>query len=273
MLLLLTASGVAGTGAKRRLVSICLPGDQLLLQLAPREEVVALSWLATDPDLSPQWREAQGIPTTRGGAEELLSLKPDLVFVGVYSTPATNAMLRRLKIPVMELGVPEDFEQLRAQIRAVAERLGTQEQGEAIIRRMDARLARVAAKAGEPRPTALFYFQDGFSPGGGTFADAILEAAGFTNLGKTLGRSRSASVPLETVILAKPEFLILTAYQEAHPTLNAFSPRHPLLRRLETLNLKIASIPFRQLACPNPENLDLVETLHRLRLNAEELQP
>jgi hypothetical protein len=66
---------------------------------------------------------------------------------------------------------------------------------------------------------------------------------------------------LEAVILARPQFLILTSYQENHPTLNAFSPQHPLLRRLKS---NVITVPFRQLSCPDPENLDLVESLHRL---------
>lgn len=263
----------------RRLVSICLPGDQLLLALAPREEIAAVSWLAADPDLSPRWRQARGLPSTRGSVEELLELKPDLVLIGTYSTPATNAMLRRLNVPVVEVGVPESFAALRAQIRMVASRLGAGagERGEAMIREMDARLVRLRRNDAHTsaHPTALFYFQDGFSPGRGTFADALLRAAGFENLGAAITRGRSGSVSLEALLLARPQFLLLASYREEHPAFNALSSRRRLLGRLlgpgpGPLECRILRVPFRQLACPDPECLDLAERLQRLRFGGKD---
>ena len=83
-------------------------------------------------------------------------------------------------------------------------------------------------------------------------------------------RRRNAAASLEAVVLAKPQFLLLATYREAHPTFTALAPGTRLLGRL---GCKAVAVPFRQLACPAPECLDLVEELQRLRLEAEEQKP
>jgi len=251
----------------RRFASICLTGDQLLLQLVPREEIAALSWLAADPDLSPRWREARSLPAVRGGAEELLALKPDLVLAGAYSTPQTKAMLRKLGIPVLEIGIPNDFADLREQILSVGASLGVKERAEAIVRELDGRLVHFskARESGSP-PKALFVFADGSVPGGGTFPDAVLRAAGFENLGAILASKkpggRERPVALESILLSRPDLVIFTAYHEGDPTFNGHFAERGIWRRLP---FRKETVPFRQLATPDVENLSLVERLQTVR--------
>ncbi|WP_204306383.1 ABC transporter substrate-binding protein, partial [Stenotrophomonas maltophilia] len=56
-------------------------------------------------------------------------------------TRVTVALLRRVGFSVLELGVPADFEGVRAQIRTVAAALGHPERGETMVAALDARLA------------------------------------------------------------------------------------------------------------------------------------
>lgn len=266
LLVLAVCFGSTVQAAPRRLVSICLPGDQLLLQLAEREEIAAISWLGSDPELSPHWKAAKGVPGTRGLAEELIALKPDLVLVGTYTTPVTRAVLEQLKIPIVEVGVPTSFEELRALFREVARVLGpgAEERAEAILARMDRRLAAFKKSAkGGARQTALFYFQDGYSPGKGTFADAMLEAAGYQNLGAEIAASGRVSLSLEEALLANPDIMIFAAYHEGAPTFREVGRSHPVFRALAELRpeMKVVAIPFRHLDCPDPSNLDILEAL------------
>ena len=245
-----------------RVVSICLQGDQLLLQLVPRERIVALSALATDPDISAHWEAARGIPLIHGGAEELIRLKPDLVLVSSNSTPLTAALLKQLGVRVLELGIPTDFDELRDQLRLVGRSLGEETRAEEIVKNMDARLARLKARrsAEAQRPTALFYFQDRFTPGAHTFANAILEVAGFRNLAAVDGSNFGASASAESILMARPQYLILTRFRESNPTLTQLSETQPLFRKLGA-QTKVISISFRQLAQPDLSNLELAEML------------
>ncbi len=220
------------------------------MQLVPREDVAALSYLATDPDLSPHWQAAEGLPTTRGRVEELIALRPTLVLAGKYSTPGANAALREAGIPVVEVGFPESFAELREEIRSAARALGAEARAEVLLAEMDARLARLrkqAARAGG-RPSAMFVFHDGSTPG--AFAAELLELAGLRDASADLARGGS---PLERVLLARPGLLLRVGYREGAPTFTEL----PLSRA----GARVMTVPFRYLACPDPASLDLVETL------------
>lgn len=223
---------------------------------------MALSALATDPDVSAHWEAARGIPLIRGGAEALIRLKPDLVLVSSNSSPLMGAMLKQLGVRVLELCIPTDFDELRDQLRVVGRSLGEEARTEGIVRDMDARLARLKARrpAVAQRPTALFYFQDRFTPGSHTFANAILEVAGFRNLSASNGSGSGVSASEESILMARPQYLILTRFRESNPTLTQLSETQPLFRKLGS-QTKIISVSFRQLAQPDLSNLELAERL------------
>jgi len=254
---------VAGdaTEPPRRLVSICAQGDQLLLELVDRSRILAVSKLASDPDISPHWKEAQNVPTTDASAEAIVRLKPDLVLAGKYSTPQTVRMLKRLGVPVLELDIANDFDELRAQIREVAKTLGADQKAETLIKEMDARLQRVRETTPPQRPTAMFYFHDGFTPGGHTFPNAILEAAGFRNLGAEFSKEMGVNTSLESVVMTQPQFLFLTKYRQDHPTVTQICVSQVILKQISQ-KMDVVAVSFRHLATPDPLNLELVEMLH-----------
>ena len=260
--LIAAIGSVSADEPPRRIVSVCVQGDQYLLHLVPRERIVALSQFAADPDLSAHWKQAQGVPLTHGSAEELARLRPDLVLASSFTPRLPVALLQQHGVRVLELGIPNDFDELREQIRQAGRALGEEARAEQWIGEMDTRLARLKAHrpAPEARPTALFYFQDGFVPGAHTFANALLEAAGFTNLGARLNSGVGASASLEAVLLARPQLLILTRYRAANPAQSQLSTTQPLFDKLKS-QTAVLRVPFRQLASPDPSNLELAEQL------------
>jgi len=246
----------------QRIVSICLQGDELLLQLVPRERIVALSALATDPDISAHWEAARGIPVTHGSAEDFIRLKPDLVLVSSNSTLLIVPLLKRLGIRVLELGIPTNFDELRDQIQQAGRSLGEEAKAEEIVRTMDARLERLQARRPPvaQQPSALFYFQDRFTPGSHTFANALLEAAGFRNLASSFSPGIGASASVETIIMARPQYLILAYFREGSPTRTQLCETQPLFCELGA-ETKVISVSFRDLISPDPSNLELAEML------------
>jgi len=247
-----------------RVVSLCVQGDQLALQLLPRERIAALSPFADDPDISAHADLARGVPTTQTSAEAVFRLRPDLVLTTAHSMPFTVAALRQTGVRVLELGIPNNFEELRAQMREAGCAFGEPERAESLIRSMDERLARLEARRPPPdqRPLAMFYFQDGFTPGRHTFANALLETAGYRNAGAQFSEGIGASAPLEAVLLAHPQLLILTRYRETSPTQSQISASQPFFRRLGA-ECRVMSVSFRHVASPDPSNLALAELLQQ----------
>ncbi|MEQ1711607.1 MAG: ABC transporter substrate-binding protein, partial [Hyphomicrobium sp.] len=187
----------AAADPPRRIVSLNLCTDQILLDLVPRDRIAALSELVADPALSGRVAAAEGLPLVRGHAEEVLALAPDLVIAGEYSTPVTVDLLRRLGVRVVQVPLAFDFAGIRKAVRAVAEAAGVTAEGEAMVARFDQRLAAARAFGGgdrgvdsatphsknpdAPRPSAVVFHVNSLASGTGSLLDEIVRAAGYRN--------------------------------------------------------------------------------------------
>ncbi|APT34867.1 ABC transporter substrate-binding protein [Methylobacterium phyllosphaerae] len=105
---MMSAVPIGAAAAPVRVVSMNLCADELVLRLADRDQVLAVTYLARDSRGSTVATEAVGLPVTRGLTEEVVALKPDLVIAGAFTTRTTVGMLKRVGAPVLELGVPAE---------------------------------------------------------------------------------------------------------------------------------------------------------------------
>jgi iron complex transport system substrate-binding protein len=201
-LLALFLFGLSATAssAPQRVVSLNLCTDQMLVLLAP-EKVVGLTPLARDPALSFVARQAASLPVVRPSAEAVLRLHPDLVLAAPFGAQATVAVLTALGVNVRRVGLPSDFAGIRAETRRLAAALGVAQRGEALITAMDEQLASLRPPPG--RRTAIAWEPRGYTSGPGTLMDAVLRAAGLTNMGngRLLGREALLRDPPDLLIV------------------------------------------------------------------------
>lgn len=263
VLAVLLAAAADASAKSRRIASLNLCTDQLLLMLVARERIATVTFLARDPATSYMADAAAGIPVNHGRLEEILPLDPDLVLAGRYTTPFTKALLAKLDYRVYEAAVPATFDGIRAQLREVAELLGEPERGAALAAEMDAKLARIAAAAG-PRPLAALYAPRGYTQGRGTLEDSVLAAAGYRNLAAELGLSGSGVLPLELLLRHDPGFLVFTAAGDDAPSLATAILDHPALTR-GFAGRTTVRVPARTWFCPGPMVADAVLFLAEAR--------
>src|SRR5688572_25681589 len=64
----------------QRIASLNICIDQLLWELVPHERLVSISYLTADPIWSPIAEQVQGVAVNHGLAEEIVPLKPDVIF-------------------------------------------------------------------------------------------------------------------------------------------------------------------------------------------------
>ncbi|QIL73817.1 ABC transporter substrate-binding protein (plasmid) [Diaphorobacter sp. HDW4B] len=237
----------------QRIVSLNLCTDQILLQLVPHERIAALSFLSQDTRSSALSPLARGMHTVRGNAEEVLALQPDLVLVGTYTTRHTNAMLRRFGIPVVAIPGANSFEEVRAEMRAVAKAVGEQARGEELIRQFDARLDQLRASALPNDEVIMQYRSGGYTAGSNTLYDSIYEAAGLINGAKRAGVKGYGVLPMERLIEQRPGIINASDYKPDTPTQGNRMLTHPAIAALGAQSIVLAS---RDTVCGGIWNLD-----------------
>lgn len=243
--------------APRRIVSLYLCADQYLLTLADPEQIVALSRFARDPGLSEQAARAAAFPLTGGSAEEVLKLRPDLLLTGSGGAAGVLAGLSGRNVATLELSTAQSYDEIKARIREVAAAVGHPARGEALIARMDARLARVPRGAGRGR-VAAYYQRRGYLTGSGTLIDELMHRVGLANLATRLGRPALSRVSLEQIVRARPDLLLVETATERVTDQGTEMLHHPALSRIPRL-----SLPQAWTVCGGPGYVWAAERLSR----------
>jgi iron complex transport system substrate-binding protein len=259
----------------RRIVSLNLCADQILIDLVPPDRILALSHLAADPKVSAIADRVAGIHLTRGEAEIVLRLDPDLVIAGEFSTPATVSLLERMGRRVEKVPLASDIAGVRTLVLRLAQIVGEEARGAALVAEFDRRLA--AAAPAEPqshRPTALVYQVNGLASGRNSLANAVMRAAGFENLAARTRLGPGGQIALEALVASPPDVLVLTGPIDEYRTAVAANLRHPALRQLMTSRPSLI-LPWRQWLCGTPHLAAAVERLavERIRFEAKGHRP
>jgi iron complex transport system substrate-binding protein len=275
LLPLLWATAPAGLSSAlaeppQRIVSLDLCTDQLLIELAPRAHIAAVTHLASDASVSAIPEKARGIPITHGAAEEVLSYDPDLILAGPFGVAATIGLLRRLERNLVVVPLAQDLDGVRTAVKTVAQAIGAVARGEAMLADFDRRLAAVAALPAVARPSALLYQVGGVVSGPDSLADAALAAAGYRNKARDYRLALNGRVSLELIVTEPPDLLLLASRGDDYPTAAADNLRHPALVRLRRERASL-ELPWQLWLCGTPHIADAVEKLAdaRSRLGAK----
>ena len=230
--------------AAASVVSLNLCTDQLLAVLAP-EQVVALEPLARDPALSFVAAQAAGLPQVRADAEAVLALHPDLVLAGRYGAQGTVALLRARGVRVVQFDEAEDFAAVGVQVGRMADLLGVPARGRRLVAAMWRKLAAVRRGAG----SAVLWEAGGWSAGPGSFGDAVLRAAGFTDVGS------GGRIGVERLLALRPDFLVTEAAAR-FPSMATDLAWHPAVAGMAR---RVVAPPL--LVCAGPWSVGAVEAL------------
>lgn len=244
-LILMLAVTPAGAVDSRplRVMSLDQCGDQYALALAPDAEL-ALSPRADDSD---SWmREAAaGRRRVRPTLEAAIGFQPDVVVRYWGGDARLLARLEQSGVHVVTIEDATDFEGIRRNIRAAASALDAAGRGNDLIARMDVRLRAAAPAPSAPRRSALYLTAGGFTAGKGTLVDAILGAAGLTNL---VTRPGFAPVSVERIVLWRPARFVLGFFDQSRGDWRG-PGRHPAVRAA-TQDRVAARLPAASLTCP-----------------------
>lgn len=258
----------------RRIASLNLCTDQLLLLLVPRERIASVTDWAARPESSYMAQAAIGIPVNHALAEGVLPQQPDLVIAGEYNDTSMLHLLRQLGYRVEVVHVPRNLDEARQFILQFGELVGAADNAQRLIAQMNDDLARLDAdvRAIEKRdsegarPLAAVYAPNGFTPGKDTVMTEILHRAGFRNLAAEIGIEGYGQLSLERLLLADPDVLVFEATADmagggsiAHSYL-----QHPVLKSL-TARIPSATLPPPLSECVGPMTVEAIRRLVAVR--------
>lgn len=259
MAIVLTLTASATLASPQRVVSLNVCTDQMAMLLAADGQLHSVSHLAADPSVSAMADMARQYAVNHGLAEEIFMMKPDLVLAGTYTIRSTVELVRKLGIAVEEFAPVASFDDVRTSFRRMGEILGRNEKAETIVAKFDAELAELT---GQPQTgeTVALYYANSYTSGAGTLVDAVVEAAGMENIGSRLGLSGTVRLPLEQLILADPDVVVLGDHNYPTPALAQANFSHPAFEAFVGKKT-VVTIPPPATICGGLSTLDAARSL------------
>ncbi|PZO08597.1 MAG: iron ABC transporter substrate-binding protein [Alphaproteobacteria bacterium] len=227
-----------------RIMSLDQCGDQYAMVLTP-DAILALSPRADDAD---SWMrtEAQRYRRVRPTLEAAIAFRPDVVVRYWGGEPRLLATLEQHGVRVLTIDDATTMQGVQANIAKVADGVGQRQRGESLISSMQARLARATPTASDTgQSSAQYLTPGGFTAGSGTLVDAILKAAGFSNLARSPGY---APVSVEQLALSPPRRFVLGFFDLFRSDWRG-PGRHPIVQKAAQGRVA-ARLPAAALTCP-----------------------
>ena len=243
-----------------RIASMNVCTDQLLLTLADPGQILGLSRYARDSFQSWAAEEARRYRILSGGAEEILVIKPDVVVASLFDKRATRELLKAKGRPLVEFDVPRSLDEVKEQIRQMGEIAQHPERANAEIARLDAAIARARQAIAQKTVRVLPLSRRGWVSGSESLLSSLLTEAGLFNAAGELGVAFGGFAPLEAIVSAKPDFLVVSdAGDRAEDDGSAFL-LHPALQRFYPPSRRIV-IPDRLTVCGGVMLADALDVL------------
>jgi iron complex transport system substrate-binding protein len=269
VVVVLSASAVAAGEPPRRVASLNLTADELLVEMLPPERLVAVTRWADDPDMS---NVAGRVPVTavrlpRADLERLIVLQPDLVVVSEYTDADFLHLLERSGLRHYRMSGLDSLPGIRAAILDLGAAVRTPETAARLATRFDAVLGELARRLEGTKRTRVVYWADPHTAGAGTAIGSLIEAAGGTNVAGELGLRGIVPLAGEKAFVADPDVFLVTAGSGAGLALR----RHPLLARTRAVREgRVVEIPNRLLVALSDRAADaawwLASRLHPERV-------
>jgi iron complex transport system substrate-binding protein len=250
----LLAFGREAQAAPRRVASLNLCTDELVLMLAAPEQLVSVTHLAQSEAETPLWRQARLYARNDGSLLSVVPLRPDLVVTMGGGGRDRLRIAERLGIRTLDLPFAQSLRDVVQGIGLLAAALGRPEAGTFLLRRME-RLIR-----GAPASMRDTIWLGG---GGRTVSAHGLEAQWMALAGLRQRAMQGDRVSLETLMARPPAVLLRSDYRQGQYSNQQRWLAHPAARYARAGR----TIPTdgRRWTCMGPL---LIDEIYRLRAAA-----
>lgn len=202
----------------KRILTLSMGLDGIVLGLLPPERLVAVNHLADDKVSSNLVRFGKQIKNKidQPTAEYILSLRPDVVFVNVWTGAELVQTLRDLGVKVIVLDNPRDIEGIRKNIASVSRVLQEEQGGKLLLDKMDAKLKEISSRVekvakNHQKNVVLLSLMTTYG-GKGCIYDDMCKKAGVINGISAVGLNNGQNLTKELLLKANPEVIIMPVY-------------------------------------------------------------
>ena len=242
----------------KRIASLNLCTDELLLSLADPGQIISLTWLAREESLSAFFEPARPYHQNNGRASDIIPLNPDLVFLSEFSHTNTLDLLETVGIKSVVVPEPRTTKQLLENIRVMSSAIDQVKKGEKLISLFSSRLKSIAENKSRQKISALL-----LSPGIASFGSSavkieILKMLNIRVLNQEKPSLANRYLSIEELIRSSPDFVIIDKYSGDYPSVSEEMLRHPLIQS----SLSTIEVEAKDWLCSSHNLLDTIEYIN-----------
>lgn len=203
-------------GSPKKVISLSLNIDEILMEISDKNQILALSYLATNETLSNIYdRVDPNTKTVSTDTELILSLNPDLVFISYFANEDIKNILLNSNIPTYRVPNIVNINGLRETIYEVGTILDKRAEAVSLIKKIDERLKNIKEKASlqKDKKRVLYLSLSGYTLGKNTSFDEITKYVNAINVASELGINGFYEMPLESLLKTDIDFIVLSEYE------------------------------------------------------------
>ena len=216
----LTGTKVTFPSKPKRILTFAMYTDQIVLGLVTSDHLVGINTLMDDPVLSNVGPIAKRITKKIGdpGAEEVLSMKPDVVIVSDWTQAEKIQSMRDLGLKVVSVKSPETIQDAKEAVSQVAAAIGEPEKGKQLIGMMDKKLEEIREKTSkikseQRKNIVLLSLMTAYGGAGCAYDDACREANVINGIAAA-GLKTGQQLTKEMLIKINPDIMLMPVYND-----------------------------------------------------------
>lgn len=214
----LTGTKVTFNAKPKKILTFAMYTDQIVLGLVTSDRLVGINVLLDDPVVSNIIPIAKKVTRKIGdpSAEQVLSMKPDLIIVSDWTDAAKIQSMRDLGLKVVSVKAPVTIQDAKDAVSQVAAAIGEPEKGKQLVGLMDKKLAEIREKTSKIKPEqrkniVLLSLMTNYG-GLGCAYDAACQEANVINGISAAGLKTGQQLTKEMLIKINPDIMLMPVY-------------------------------------------------------------
>jgi iron complex transport system substrate-binding protein len=248
-----------------RIISLTPSNDEIICALVDEKRIAGLSKFSQDAATSYVADAARRINVfVDRNAEQVVSLRPDLVLAARYTKVDLKGLLAETNTPLVITTDFRNFTDIEANVRLIGRAVGDEGRAESVIgemrRKLDAARSRLRIESAGLR--TLYLASGNFSAGAGTSIHEILTTTGLKNAAAEAGIKGHVKVAPEQITQINPDLiLIATGYERDRGFRQSLENDAQLSAVKAVKEKRIVEVPARGVLTVSHHVADAVETL------------